>query len=278
MWCGPWTPISTLALAIPRFHSQSPSRSRRVPRQTRVSPRRSFTSPCIFNFHLWRNSFRSSPTIKSSSTPPWRQAERPLSGVIHALYVFRVIDEWLASISAFWWRPAFGRHAGGVQIAEEIKQLDMAGVESGLTPRGSHQPGSLPSPKSPIVLPRLADMAGSGPVPGEPDGAAGQSSLLLSALRTLGPMMMADPGSRKSSCRSLKTASEYCLFPEPGIASPRDHPSVLASLKWREPRALLRVLRIFVKVEQFADYGHGHAAEHVCPKRLPAGRRSSVRA
>jgi HEXXH motif-containing protein len=66
---------------------------------------------------------------------PWKQATRPLSGVIHALYVFRVIDKWLASIS-----PSDpGSHfidRRRAQIADEIKELDLAGCESGLTGEG----------------------------------------------------------------------------------------------------------------------------------------------
>ena len=66
---------------------------------------------------------------------PWKQANRPLSGVMHALYVFRVIDEWLASISTSDRGSQFiGRRRA--QIADEIKDLDLAGCESGFTCEG----------------------------------------------------------------------------------------------------------------------------------------------
>jgi HEXXH motif-containing protein len=66
---------------------------------------------------------------------PWKQTNRPLSGVIHALYVFRVIDEWLASISTSDPGSQFiGRRRA--QIADEIKELDLAWCESGLTGDG----------------------------------------------------------------------------------------------------------------------------------------------
>ena len=66
---------------------------------------------------------------------PWKQANRPLSGVIHALYVFRVIDDWLASISNSDPGSQFiGRRRA--QIADEIKGLDLAGSESGFTNEG----------------------------------------------------------------------------------------------------------------------------------------------
>ena len=66
---------------------------------------------------------------------PWKQANRPLSGVIHGLYVFRVIDEWLASIST----SDRGSQVIGqrrAQIAGQIKELDLAGCESGFTGDG----------------------------------------------------------------------------------------------------------------------------------------------
>jgi HEXXH motif-containing protein len=73
---------------------------------------------------------------------PWKRANRPLSGVVHALYVFRVIDEWLASISIS--NPgsqSISRRRA--QIADEIKELDLAGCESGLTGEGCDLLGRL---------------------------------------------------------------------------------------------------------------------------------------
>lgn len=73
---------------------------------------------------------------------PWKKANRPLSGVIHALYVFRAIDEWLASISTSDRGLQFiGRRRA--QIADEIKELDLVGCESGFTAEGRNLLGHL---------------------------------------------------------------------------------------------------------------------------------------
>lgn len=66
---------------------------------------------------------------------PWKQELRPLSGLIHALYVFRVVDTWLEKISAS------GSFVSGInrrreQIAKEIAELDLTGTDAGLTPAG----------------------------------------------------------------------------------------------------------------------------------------------
>lgn len=66
---------------------------------------------------------------------PWKQRLRPLSGLIHALYVVRVIDTWLEKISASN-RIVSGTSRRREQIAEEIAQLDLAGTEEGFTQMG----------------------------------------------------------------------------------------------------------------------------------------------
>lgn len=66
---------------------------------------------------------------------PWKQKLRPLSGLIHALYVFRVIDMWLERISAS--NPVVsGISRRREQIAEEIAELDLTGTEAGFTQAG----------------------------------------------------------------------------------------------------------------------------------------------
>lgn len=66
---------------------------------------------------------------------PWKRKFRPLSGLIHALYVFRVIDTWLEQISAS--NPFVSGVSGRrVQIAEEIAELDLTGTEAGFTQAG----------------------------------------------------------------------------------------------------------------------------------------------
>lgn len=66
---------------------------------------------------------------------PWKQKLRPLSGLIHALYVFRVIDTWLAQISASNpIEPGIDRRRA--QIAEEIAELDLTGAAAGFTQAG----------------------------------------------------------------------------------------------------------------------------------------------
>lgn len=66
---------------------------------------------------------------------PWKHGKRPLSGVIHALYVFRVIDQWLASIATLHSCSQFiGRRRA--QIAYEIRQLDLGQGEFGFTSEG----------------------------------------------------------------------------------------------------------------------------------------------
>jgi HEXXH motif-containing protein len=66
---------------------------------------------------------------------PWKKKLRPLSGLIHALYVFRVIDIWLEQISAS--NPIVsGIRRRRAQIAEEIAQLDLTGTAAGFTQSG----------------------------------------------------------------------------------------------------------------------------------------------
>ena len=66
---------------------------------------------------------------------PWKQKLRPLSGLIHALYVFRVIDIWLEQISvSIPNESVISRRRA--QIAEEIAEIDLTGAEGGFTRAG----------------------------------------------------------------------------------------------------------------------------------------------
>jgi HEXXH motif-containing protein len=72
---------------------------------------------------------------KMTRFSPWKQKLRPLSGLIHALYVFRVIDRWLERISASN-SVVSGISRRREQIAEEIAELDLTGTEAGFTQAG----------------------------------------------------------------------------------------------------------------------------------------------
>lgn len=66
---------------------------------------------------------------------PWKGEARPLSGIVHGLYVFRVIDKWLANIA-----PQ-GPYASYIarrraQIAEEMQLTQIADTQRGLTRLG----------------------------------------------------------------------------------------------------------------------------------------------
>jgi len=67
---------------------------------------------------------------------PWKQQTRPLSGIVHATYVFSVISQWLdyLAIECPELSPKIVRRRS--QIAEEIAELDVSGIEEGLTPLG----------------------------------------------------------------------------------------------------------------------------------------------
>ena len=67
---------------------------------------------------------------------PWKQSKRPVSGLMHALYVFRVIDQWLARLpktSQEIMDYAEKRHK---EISEEVGQLDPATLVDHLTVEG----------------------------------------------------------------------------------------------------------------------------------------------
>ena len=64
---------------------------------------------------------------------PWRKSARSLGGVLHGLYVFGVIAEWMAKSSA----PMLLVRPRLAQIASEALQIDGFSDASGLTPAGA---------------------------------------------------------------------------------------------------------------------------------------------
>ncbi len=70
---------------------------------------------------------------------PWQGRERPVSGLLHGLYVFRVIDDWYADMSMHRLserdRAFVGRRRG--EIAAEIASVADLGAQPGLTDEGT---------------------------------------------------------------------------------------------------------------------------------------------
>ncbi|MDX8522066.1 aKG-HExxH-type peptide beta-hydroxylase [Mesorhizobium dulcispinae] len=71
---------------------------------------------------------------------PWQQKDRPVRGLMHGLYVFRAIDEWLGAASesglGFDQHHYVAKRRG--QIAEEIAMVSDLGSSPALTERGRH--------------------------------------------------------------------------------------------------------------------------------------------
>ncbi|MBG6118407.1 hypothetical protein IWY39_002211 [Sphingobium sp. JAI105] len=69
---------------------------------------------------------------------PWQGKARPLQGLIHGLFVFRAIDEWLATLQTA--DPALDDHPYAdrrrLEIADEIASIENFTASSALTPRG----------------------------------------------------------------------------------------------------------------------------------------------
>ena len=70
---------------------------------------------------------------------PWQGTERPIRGLLHGLFVFRVIDQWLEGFGP---RDAGGEHELAyvfrrrAQISEEIGMVAQIGDSRSLTPFG----------------------------------------------------------------------------------------------------------------------------------------------
>lgn len=71
---------------------------------------------------------------------PWQQKVRPVRGLMHGLYVFRVIDEWLGAVTeselSFDRRHYVAKRRS--QIAEEIAIVSDLGSSPALTEQGGH--------------------------------------------------------------------------------------------------------------------------------------------
>ncbi|MFK0690925.1 aKG-HExxH-type peptide beta-hydroxylase [Mesorhizobium sp. IMUNJ 23033] len=71
---------------------------------------------------------------------PWQQKYRPVRGLMHGLYVFRVIDEWLSAVAGSERDFGQGRYVAKrrSEIAEEIAMVSDLGSSSALTEQGGH--------------------------------------------------------------------------------------------------------------------------------------------
>lgn len=67
---------------------------------------------------------------------PWKRSRRPVSGLMHALYVFRVIDQWLANLPKASQEALDYAEKRHREIAEEIEQLDPSSFSDHLTGDG----------------------------------------------------------------------------------------------------------------------------------------------
>lgn len=74
----------------------------------------------------------------ATSYSPWQGKARPLQGLIHGLFVFRAIDQWLAILQTA--DPAVDGHPYAdrrrLEIADEIASIENFSASSALTPRG----------------------------------------------------------------------------------------------------------------------------------------------
>jgi HEXXH motif-containing protein len=71
---------------------------------------------------------------------PWQQKDRPVRGLMHGLYVFRVIDEWLGAVAGSERSHDQHRYVAKrrSEIAEEIAMVSDLGSSSALTKQGGH--------------------------------------------------------------------------------------------------------------------------------------------
>jgi HEXXH motif-containing protein len=67
---------------------------------------------------------------------PWKRCKRPVGGLMHALYVFRVIDQWLAHLPKTSQEALDYAEKRRREITEEIEQLDPASFSDHLTVDG----------------------------------------------------------------------------------------------------------------------------------------------
>lgn len=67
---------------------------------------------------------------------PWKRSQRPVAGLMHALYVFRVIDQWLLHIPKTSDEAKEYATKRRQEIGSEIEQLDPASFVDHLTAEG----------------------------------------------------------------------------------------------------------------------------------------------
>lgn len=69
---------------------------------------------------------------------PWMATDRPVQGLLHGLFVFRAIDQWLDLLADRHHDPSTARYADRrrCEIASEIAQVDHLASSGALTPRG----------------------------------------------------------------------------------------------------------------------------------------------
>ncbi len=74
-----------------------------------------------------------------SGYSPWQQTERPIAGLVHGLYVFRAIDQWLAAIAGQESESASLQYISHrrLTIADEIATAAHVAQSSALTPFGA---------------------------------------------------------------------------------------------------------------------------------------------
>ena len=66
---------------------------------------------------------------------PWKHEDRPASGVLHALYVFRTVAQWLERVSKETANVQYVAQRNA-QIEEEMSALDLQGLSLSLTSEG----------------------------------------------------------------------------------------------------------------------------------------------
>lgn len=67
---------------------------------------------------------------------PWKRSQRPVSGLMHALYVFRVIDQWLDLLPKTSQEVVDYAEKRHKEIGEEVEQLVPAALADHLTAEG----------------------------------------------------------------------------------------------------------------------------------------------
>lgn len=92
--------------------------------------------------------------IKTNLTgySPWQRKARPIGGLVHGLFVFRVIDQWLALMTAR--NPEHPELLAyscrrRTEIAQEIAQLGELSSSTGLTPEGRRRVARWLTPQPP---------------------------------------------------------------------------------------------------------------------------------